>query len=75
MNIQEEATVFIIPDATMVRISMKRKSTKESQVSHNSSKKMKLSRIKPQCQIKDDFEKMSALQLLKEIDNILDNGI
>ena len=75
INIQEEPAIFIIPDPTMVRLSMKRKSAKEHQNSHNSSKKIKLSRNDPQCQIKKDFEKMSALQLLKEIDNILDLGI
>ena len=62
-NIQEEAKIFIIPDNKMVTLSMKRKRTQEV---GTSSKKNKFSRNG-----KKDFTRMSAADILHEIDSIL----
>ena len=69
MNIQEQPTFSIIPDNKMVKLSMKRKSTENSQ---NSLKKSKIStKEKSENQIQNNFEKMSIFELLREIDNVL----
>ena len=64
-NIQEDAKHFIIPDNKMVTLSMKRKRTVEA---GSSPKKNTFSRYG-----KKDFKKMSAADILQEIDSILES--
>merc|ERR1712086_818541 len=68
-NIQEIPPSSSIPDSKMVKLSMKRKRTTNNQIS--SEKKKVSKKDKSLNQPKQIFAKMSATELLQEIDNVL----
>ena len=70
-NIQENpiSTSIPVPDNKMVKLSIKRKLTSDNQIS--SDKQKVLRKEKSLNQPKRHFAKMSATELLQEIDNVL----